>query len=120
LPNALSSSDIDASPVARSLTVDASLIRSPRGITAAEWEAFLDDLQQTLDKFAVPQAEQEQRSRLSLPAREPILSFKLAGATPAQARDAQQPTRCFYRWLTEVFKTRDLKEAKALLEELAS
>jgi hemoglobin len=27
-------------------------------ITAAQWEAFLDDLQQTLDKFAVPQAEQ--------------------------------------------------------------
>jgi hypothetical protein len=27
-------------------------------ITAAEWEAFLDDLQQTLDKFAVPRAEQ--------------------------------------------------------------
>ena len=26
-------------------------------ITAAEWEAFLDDLQQTLDKFAVPEAE---------------------------------------------------------------
>jgi hypothetical protein len=27
-------------------------------ITAAEWEAFLDDLQQTLDKFAVQEAEQ--------------------------------------------------------------
>jgi hemoglobin len=27
-------------------------------ITAIEWEAFLDDLQQTLDKFAVPQSEQ--------------------------------------------------------------
>ncbi len=27
-------------------------------ITAPEWEAFLDDLQQTLDKFAVPQGEQ--------------------------------------------------------------
>ena len=27
-------------------------------ITAAEWEAFLDDLQQALDRFAVPQAEQ--------------------------------------------------------------
>ena len=27
-------------------------------ITAIEWEAFLDDLQQTLDKFAVPEAEQ--------------------------------------------------------------
>jgi len=23
-------------------------------ITAAEWESFLDDLQQTLDRFAVP------------------------------------------------------------------
>jgi hemoglobin len=27
-------------------------------ITAAEWEAFLEDFQQTLDKFGVPQAEQ--------------------------------------------------------------
>ncbi len=27
-------------------------------ITAQEWEAFLDDFQQTLDKFGVPQAEQ--------------------------------------------------------------
>jgi hemoglobin len=27
-------------------------------VTAAEWEAFLDDLQQTLDKLPVPQAEQ--------------------------------------------------------------
>ena len=27
-------------------------------ISAAEWEAFLDDFQQTLDKFAAPQGEQ--------------------------------------------------------------
>jgi hemoglobin len=27
-------------------------------ITATEWEAFLDDLQQTLDKFKVRQVEQ--------------------------------------------------------------
>ena len=27
-------------------------------ISAAEWEAFLNDFQQTLDKFEVPQAEQ--------------------------------------------------------------
>jgi hemoglobin len=27
-------------------------------ITAGEWEAFLNDFQQTLDKFGVPQAEQ--------------------------------------------------------------
>jgi hemoglobin len=29
-------------------------------ISAGEWEAFLDDLQQTLDKFAVPEAEQRE------------------------------------------------------------
>ena len=29
-------------------------------ITAAEWEAFLDDFQQTLVKFKVPQAEQKE------------------------------------------------------------
>jgi hemoglobin len=27
-------------------------------ITSGEWDAFVDDLQQTLDKFGVPQAEQ--------------------------------------------------------------
>ena len=27
-------------------------------ITAGEWQAFMDDLQQTLDKFAVPEVEQ--------------------------------------------------------------
>ena len=27
-------------------------------ITAGEWQAFLDEFQQTLDKFGVPQAEQ--------------------------------------------------------------
>jgi len=29
-------------------------------ITAAEWQAFLDDFQQTLGKFNVPQAEQRE------------------------------------------------------------
>ena len=29
-------------------------------ITADEWLAFMDDLQQTLDKFAVPQPEQDE------------------------------------------------------------
>jgi hypothetical protein len=33
-------------------------------ITAAEWEAFLDDLQQTLDEFAV-QRQSRRRSRQS-------------------------------------------------------
>jgi hypothetical protein len=85
-------------------------------ITAAEWEAFLDDLQQTLDKFAVPQAER-QRSKLSLPAHEPISSFKrgweqrplakgCATASTARVRrhlglsdseGSQQPARCSLR-----------------------
>jgi hemoglobin len=34
-------------------------------ITAAEWEAFLDDLQQTLDKFAVPEAERQFKAAAS-------------------------------------------------------
>lgn len=29
-------------------------------ITANEWEAFLDDFQQTLDKFGVPETEQDE------------------------------------------------------------
>jgi hemoglobin len=29
-------------------------------ITPKEWDAFMDDLQQTLDKFKVPPAEQEE------------------------------------------------------------
>jgi len=29
-------------------------------ITGAEWQAFLDDFQQTMDKFDVPQTEQEE------------------------------------------------------------
>ncbi len=29
-------------------------------ITADEWQAFLDDFQQTMDKFGVPQTEQEE------------------------------------------------------------
>ena len=30
------------------------------GITESEWRAFLDDFKQTLDKFEVPQSEQEE------------------------------------------------------------
>ena len=43
-------------------------------ITAAEWDAFLDDFQQTLDKFGVPQPEQARR--LS-PAPEQTLSSEM-------------------------------------------
>jgi hemoglobin len=33
-------------------------------ITAAEWDAFLDDLQHSLDKFGVPPAEQAELKAL--------------------------------------------------------
>jgi hemoglobin len=42
-------------------------------ITAAEWEAFLDDFRQTLDKFEVPQAEQAELKTIVGGAREDIV-----------------------------------------------
>ena len=42
-------------------------------ITAEEWEAFLDDFQQTLDKFKVPQAEQEELKEIVDSTREDIV-----------------------------------------------
>jgi hemoglobin len=42
-------------------------------ISAAEWEAFLDDLQQTLDKFSVPQAEQAELKAIVASTREAIV-----------------------------------------------
>jgi hemoglobin len=42
-------------------------------ITAAEWEAFLDDFQQTLAKFEVPQAEQAELKAILGSAREDIV-----------------------------------------------
>jgi hypothetical protein len=42
-------------------------------------------------------------------------------AQPFAARlGSLQGGRCSYNWFTEGFDTRDLKEAKALLDELAS
>jgi hemoglobin len=42
-------------------------------ISAAEWEAFLDDLQQTLDKFGVPQPEQAELKAIVDSTREAIV-----------------------------------------------
>jgi hemoglobin len=42
-------------------------------ITAAEWEAFLDDFQQTLEKFAVPQTEQAELIAIVATTREDIV-----------------------------------------------
>ena len=42
-------------------------------ITPQEWQAFLDDFQQTLDKFNVPQAEQEELVAIVESTREAIV-----------------------------------------------
>ena len=42
-------------------------------ITPAEWEAFLDDFQQTMDKFGVPQTEQAELKEIVASTRRDIV-----------------------------------------------
>ena len=53
-------------------------------ITRQEWEAFLDDFQQTLDKFAVPAEEQAELKAIVNSTRSDIVvdSALGAGANP--------------------------------------
>jgi len=46
-------------------------------ITPQEWQAFMDDFQQTLDKFNVPQAEQEELVAIVESTREAIVISSL-------------------------------------------
>ena len=48
----------------------------PMQITAIEWEAFLDDFQQTLNKFGVPQAEQAELKKIIASTRGDIVMEK--------------------------------------------
>jgi hemoglobin len=48
-------------------------------ISAAEWEAFLDDFQQTLNKFAVPAEEQEELKAIVNSTRPDIVVVSDAG-----------------------------------------
>ena len=43
-------------------------------ITGDEWRAFMDDLQQTLDTFAVPQPEQDELKAIVESTRESIVA----------------------------------------------
>ena len=47
-------------------------------ILSDEWDAFLDDFQQTLDTFAVPQREQEKLKAIVESTRESIVVAQLA------------------------------------------
>jgi hemoglobin len=49
-------------------------------ITSAEWEAFLDDFQQTLDKFAVPAEEQAELKAIVNSTRSDIVVDSMLGA----------------------------------------
>src|SRR5262249_9857797 len=54
-------------------------------ITTAEWEAMMEDLQQTLDKFAVPQPEQEEVKAIVQSTREEIVVSPLQDGYEATA-----------------------------------
>ena len=49
-------------------------------ITASEWDAFADDLQQTLDKFAVPAEEQAELKAIVNSTRSDIVAGSALGA----------------------------------------
>jgi hypothetical protein len=58
-------------------------------ITEDEWPAFMDDLQQTLDKFAVPHPKQDEVKALVESTKEAICRGPVAGRArghPASAR----------------------------------
>jgi len=56
-------------------------------ITSQEWQAFMDDFQQTLDKFNVPQQEQEELVAIVESTREAIVISPLQ-EHPEPVRDA--------------------------------
>ena len=55
-------------------------------ITAVEWDAFLDHLRQTLEKFAVPQAEQAEIKAIVDSTRADIVVLRARAATPFTCR----------------------------------
>ena len=52
-------------------------------ITADEWQAFMEDVQQTLDKFGVPQPEQDEVRTIIESTREAIVVEPLQEGPPA-------------------------------------
>jgi hemoglobin len=58
-------------------------------ITSGEWECFLDDFQQTLDKFGVPQPEQDELKIIVESTREAIVVAPLQEGPLASAQDAR-------------------------------
>jgi hemoglobin len=57
-------------------------------ITVEEWAAFMDDFQQTLDKFAVPQREQEELKAIVESTRDAIVSAPFQEGPQVSARSS--------------------------------
>src|SRR5262245_51442635 len=72
---------------------------------------------EALFERALAVARQQQAKSLELRAAMSLARLWRDQGKPQQARELLAPV---YGWFTEVFDTRDLKEAKALLEELAA
>jgi hemoglobin len=60
-------------------------------IAASEWEAFMDDLQTTLDKFSVPAAEQAEIKALVESTRAAIVVPSVDTVAPLEATKARPP-----------------------------
>ena len=56
-------------------------------ITGGEWQAFMDDVQQTLDKFKVPQPEQDEVKAIVESTREAIVVAPLQEGLRSPARE---------------------------------
>ena len=54
-------------------------------ITDQEWEAFMDDFQQTLDRFEVPQQEQEELKAIVESTKESIVVRRFQEGAAAKA-----------------------------------
>ena len=63
-------------------------------IMPGEWESFLDDFQQTLDKFGAPQPEQDELKAIVASTREAIVVAPLAGSADPLAVVPPQDARC--------------------------
>jgi hemoglobin len=63
-------------------------------IMPGEWESFLDDFQQTLDKFGAPQPEQDELKAIVASTREAIVVAPLEGSADPLAVVPPQDARC--------------------------
>lgn len=63
----------------------------PLMITEGEWQAFMDDLQQTFDKFGVPGPEQEEPRAIVESTKEAIVVAPFQAGPTATSADDSKP-----------------------------